>query len=294
MTTPDLFNPGRPARLTAGGLELEGFSVSALATYVSVPRFKAAFDLGFCPEGLVSTPSVFLSHTHLDHAAGVPVWAALREMRAMEGGRVYCPIESAAALLGLFDAHGLLEENDAGSAVQVMGLEHGSVTPLKGCPGLAVHAFAAHHRIPSLGYTVVETRRKLLPEYVGRSGDEIAALKRGGTPITEDTAVPLFTYIGDCTATTLRAHPEVGASKVLCIEATHLEDGEEELSARYGHTHLRHLVELFEEGGGALQAETIILKHFSMRYRDAETIRTRVAATLPPALLARTQLLLAP
>lgn len=297
MPPPDLFNPGLPARLELGGLTVEGFSVSALATYVSVPAFKVVFDLGHCPEDLVATPAVFLSHTHMDHMAGVPMWASLRQMRQQRDAVVFCPAESAPALMSMLAAHDALEGAAPGEGlaeyVKVVGVSPGMGIELKGGSRLKVQTFAAHHRVPSVGYTVVEERNKLRPEYADFEPATLERLRKEGVQITARVTAPLFTYIGDCTAETLRANPEVGRSKVLCIEVTHLEPGEEELSVRYGHTHLNHLVELAAEGAPALGAEHIILKHFSMRYREAETIRKIVDSTLPPALRARVHLLLA-
>ena len=87
-----------PVSLKFGGLELEAFSISGLATYVLAPAFDACFDLGHCPVEATTLRNVFLSHVHQDHAGGVPRHFSLRAMFGARPSRVYCPAESAEAL----------------------------------------------------------------------------------------------------------------------------------------------------------------------------------------------------
>jgi ribonuclease Z len=79
-------------------------------------------------------------------------------------------------------------------------------------------------------------------------------------------------YIGDSTIETLRRHPEVGRSGVLFLEATHLGATGRDVSAKYGHTHLDELADLWRERPETFGEARIVLKHFSTRYAKEEIL----------------------
>ena len=97
MTVESLDHPvdNAPVRtLEHKGLTLEGYSRAAVQTYWRVPELKLGFDLGAQPWSFMSTPNWFLSHTHLDHVAALPVYVARRRMMKMEPPTIYLPMEA--------------------------------------------------------------------------------------------------------------------------------------------------------------------------------------------------------
>lgn len=268
-------NAGCPVSLTLGGLQLQGFAISALASYVMVPSLGACFDLGHCPIEAVGLDTIFLSHVHKDHVAGLPLYLSLRTMQEMKPAKVYCPESSRDALLKMLDAFDRME----GPVVydrskEIIGVRpgdtfrHGKNT---------IRVFGVHHRIDSVGYTVVENRSKLRPEYVGKSGEEIRLAKLRGEPVTDTLQKDIFTYVGDSTSKTLEDHPELAASEVLMVEATYLPGTPVEKASVYGHTHLEELVSLRARCPELLSNPHLVLKHFSMRY-DREMVMSALKA----------------
>src|SRR5947208_14070950 len=87
------------------GLTLEGYSRAAVQTYWRIPELKLGFDLGVQPWSFMATPNWFVSHTHLDHIAALPVYVPRRRMMQMEPPTIYLPsdaVEGVAALLRAF------------------------------------------------------------------------------------------------------------------------------------------------------------------------------------------------
>ena len=62
------------ALLQCDNLTLEGKSSSAVATYIRVKELDLVFDLGRCPMNFIGTNNVFISHFHLDHYFGLPIY----------------------------------------------------------------------------------------------------------------------------------------------------------------------------------------------------------------------------
>ncbi|MCO5166571.1 MAG: MBL fold metallo-hydrolase [Planctomycetes bacterium] len=283
-----LHNPGLPVSLTLAGLELEAFSISGLATYVLVPALDACFDLGHCGVEAARLGHVFLSHVHQDHAGGVHRHLSLRAMTGARPPRIYCPAESAEALRDLLRAWARLEGKDPAAAGDV-------VVPVRPGDRLAlgrgrtVEAFDVTHRIASRGYTVVERARALLPAWQGRPAAEVSAAVRRGEAVHAEAARRRLTYIGDSTIETLEQRPEVSDCDVLLMEATHLPGTEVATARRYGHTHLDELVALFARAPAALAARHIVLKHFSLKYREDDV--ARALAALPDGLRERVTML---
>ena len=157
--------------------------------------------------------------------------------------------------------------------------------------GLFVEAFEVEHRIRSLGYTVIERRRKLKPEFTSLPGVELGRLRREGAALEDEVYEPLITFIGDCTGRTILEQAHLWQSPVLVLEATFLHPDEHENAARYGHTHLADIAEALERHGDSSRVQHLVLKHFSLKY-DADEIRRTVAKVVPERFQSRIQLLI--
>jgi ribonuclease Z len=283
-----LHNPGRPVSLRLGGLEIEAYSISGLATFVLVPAWDACFDLGHCSVEASHLRHVLLSHVHQDHALGVLRHLALRSMTGARPSRISLPAESRDALVDFIRAHERLEQRPPADLDPVIhGVSPGDTFPLGA--HRKVLAFDVTHRIPSRGFTVVETRRKLKAAYTGLPGPAIREAHERGEELYDYRDVNVFTYIGDSTLDTLERHPEVGESEVLFLEATHLPGTGREMSAKYGHTHLDELAELYARRPEALASPYVVLKHFSMKYDKGDVLAA--AARLPEGLRERVRVL---
>ena len=62
------------------GLTIEGYSRAAVQSCWRIPELKLGFDLGSQPWGFMATSTWFVTHTHLDHIAALPVYVARRRM----------------------------------------------------------------------------------------------------------------------------------------------------------------------------------------------------------------------
>ena len=288
MSFRALHNPGVPVRLALAGVELQAFSISGLATYVLAPVWDACFDLGHCALEASHLRHVFLSHVHQDHAGGVHRHLSLRAMTGATPSRLYCPAESAGALRDVLRAWARLEgKPDEDWEAVVIPLAPGDVV----APGkrYSVEVFDVAHRIASRGFTVVEQRRALRPEWVGVAGAEIGAAVQRGEDVHVVTPHRRLTYIGDSTIETFVTNPRAADCDVLFVEATHLPGAPREAAHRWGHTHLDELAELYLRAPEALRARHIVVKHFSLKYREDDI--ARAWAALPDGLRERVVML---
>jgi ribonuclease Z len=264
------------------GLTVEGYSRAAVQTYWRIPELKMGFDLGAQPWDFMGTPTWFITHTHLDHIAALPVYVARRRMMRMEPPALYLPTEA------LEDVRRLLlimQRLDRGRMVcQLNGVRPGDEVSLS--RETVVTAFGTTHTIPSLGYVVWDRRNKLREEYHGLSGDQIRDLRQSGQTVTREVRMPLVAYTGDTSPAGLDACPAAYEAKILIMELSFIRPSHRrEKIHKFGHMHLDD----FLERADRFRNELIICAHFSTRYHPQE-VRRYLDTKLPTALRERVRL----
>ncbi len=268
--------------LTHKGLTIEGYSRAAVQSYWRVPELKLGFDLGAQPWSFMGTATWFISHTHLDHVAALPVYVARRRMMKMEPPVIYLPaeaVETAGKLLRLFtrlDRGRLpceLRPLVPGDEIE-LSREH------------VVTTAATKHTVPSLSFVVWERRRKLRPEFHGLPGEKIRDLRLSGVDVTQESRLPLVGYLGDSAPAGLDACPALFEAQVLITEMTFVAPRHRrERIHKFGHMHLDDIRERRDK----FHNEVIIAAHVSTRYHSQQA-RDYVSRALPDMLDGRLQL----
>jgi ribonuclease Z len=261
------------------GLTIEGYSRAAVQSYWRIPELKIGFDLGGQPWDFMGTPTWFVTHSHLDHIAALPVYVARRRMMRMEPPNIYLPeaaVEDVRRLLVV------MHRLDRGRMLcQLHGLQPGAEVELS--RENVVTAFGTTHTIPSLGYVVWDRRNKLKEEYHGLPGEKIRDLRLSGVPVTREVRVPLVAYTGDTNPAGLDAYPPAYEAKVLITELSFIRPNHRrEKIHKFGHMHLDDFIERADR----FKNELIVCAHFSTRYHPNE-VRRLLDAKLPASLRER-------
>jgi ribonuclease Z len=268
--------------IKAAGLTVEGYSRAAVQTYWRVPELKLGFDLGAQPWSFMATPTWFVSHTHLDHVAALPVYVARRRMMKMEPPTIYLPAEAIDGVEALLRAFNRLDRGRM--PANLIGLKPDQEVELS--RELVVKAFATRHTIPSLGYLVWERRKKLKPEYQGLAGEQIRDLRLSGVDVSAEIRLPKIAYLGDTAPPGLDAFPEIYRAQILILEVTFVAPNERaSVIHKFGHTHLEDLLERADR----FENEVIIASHFSTRLHP-EQIQRIIEKRLPESLRHRVKI----
>ncbi len=282
LSVEDLDHPvdNAPVRsITHKGMTIEGYSRAAVQTYWRVPEMKLGFDLGVQPWSFMSTPNWFLSHTHLDHVAALPVYVARRRMMKMEPPTIYVPAGSVEAIEQLLRAFQKLDRG--GMPVRLVGVMPGEEVELS--RELVVSVFATKHTLPSLGFLVWERRKKLKPEYTHLSNEEIRDVRLSGVEVSAEIRIPKVAYLGDTAPQGLDDFPDVYRAEVLIMEMTFVGQGElPHKIHKFGHTHLDD----FLARADRFENELILASHFSTRLHP-DQIQRIVEKRLPDRLRSR-------
>lgn len=262
---------------------LEGRSRAGHETFFRIRELGVALDIGRGPDLVLSMDHVFITHAHLDHAAGIPFYAAQRRLQGMGGGTVYVPSESEDGVRELLRVQEKLTGGEF--HVEIRGLAAGDEVRFGRTH--MVRAHAASHRVAARGYELVEVRHRLLPEFEGLDREELARLHREGVRIDGPYSSPVLFYTGDTDRGLLEKCDAAFQAEVLLIECSFLADGHQERAGMYRHIHIDDIADFAEK----FENQLIVLTHFSRRYSRDE-IRTLVRRRLPVSLHERIRLAL--
>lgn len=258
--------------LRLGDLRIEGWSRAGDETWFRVHPPGLAFDTGRGALQLAGAHDVFLSHAHLDHALGLPYVLSQRSLHRLVHTRVFCP---AAALepLAAFVAAAERMEN-AQYRYDLIPLAPGDRVEVG--RDLAIEAFATDHVVPSLGFHLWHSRKRLAAAFAGLPPAELIALRERGVDTGEVLAEIWLSYCGDTGPRVFELEPRVLNSRALMLECTFLGDAQRDKGGRFKHLHLDDIV----ERAGDFRNQALVLHHLSRRYKVAD-LRAEIERRLP-------------
>ncbi|KAJ8771860.1 hypothetical protein K2173_027037 [Erythroxylum novogranatense] len=251
--------------LTIEGYPIEGLSIGGHETCIIFPSLNLAFDIGRCPQRAISQDFVFISHAHMDHIGGLPMYVATRGLYRMKPPTIIVPTSIKETVEQLFEVHRKLDGSELNN--NLVGLDVGEEFYLR--KDLKVRAFRTYHTIKSQGYVVYSIKLKLKQEYHGLPGNEIKNLKLSGVEITNTITAPEIAFTGDTMSDFIvdESNIDILRSRILVMESTFVDDLVAVDHARdYGHTHLSEIIQYADK----FENKAILLIHFSARYTVEE------------------------
>ncbi|GMY15672.1 tRNase Z TRZ1-like [Fagus crenata] len=262
------------------GYPVKGLSIAGHETCIIFPTLNLAFDIGRCPHQAIQQDFLCISHAHMDHIGGLPMYVATRGLYRMKPPTIIVPKCIKEDVEQLFEVHRRMDQSELKH--NLIGLDVGEEFHLR--RDLKVRAFKTYHVIPSQGYVVYSIKQKLKQEYIGLPGNEIKNLKSSGVEITNTVTVPEIAFTGDTMSDFIidQNNIDVLRSRILVMESTFLDNSVPVEGARdYGHTHLSEIISHAER----FENKAILLIHFSARH-TVEEIQQAVSA-LPSPLAGR-------
>jgi ribonuclease Z len=247
----------RLASLKIDDLEIIGYSVAGEETVIAMPQLDVCFDIGKAPDQFISINNVLLTHGHMDHAAGFAYYLSQRNFCGQSAGTILAPKNLLTPMKQILEAWSRLDGNRI--PAKLVGVKPGDEYQIK--PNLFARVFPTKHSKGSVGYSVIEKRKKLKTEFQGLDGPQIVELKKKGVEIDYILELPIVTYFGDTQYVDFSQLKYIAESRILIAECTFYED-EHLVRAEAGkHMHIDEFTMLLSK----LQNEHIIITHTTQR-----------------------------
>ncbi|MNJ94683.1 Ribonuclease Z [compost metagenome] len=243
-----------------------GLSLSGIRTAIAMPELSLSFDVAQGYPYLLTLKNFFITHGHLDHAAGVPYIISQKAMTNQEKAKFYMPTSLVEPMDQIMKIWEKIEGHTYG--YDFIPVKADDEFPLNA--QYFVKAFPTTHRIESFGYTLFEVQKKLRSDLIGLAQDDIVQLRRKGEEVNEIHHMPVVSFTGDTQIEFLDSRPWVRKSKILFLESTYLDDRKTVEHARnWGHTHLDEIIPRL----GDIESEQIVLIHVSSRYPTKDVLK---------------------
>jgi ribonuclease Z len=260
------------AHIEIDDLEIIGYSVAGEETIVAVPQLDVCFDIGKAPDQIISINHILLTHGHMDHAAGIAYYLSHRKFCGMSAGTILAPQNLLQPIRDIINAWGRLDGNQI--PVNLVGVKSGDEYQIK--PNLFARVFPTKHSKGSVGFSVIEKRKKLKSEYTSLTGPQIVELKKQGIEIDYPLEIPIVSYIGDTQYVDFSQLKYIAESKILIAECTFYEDEHSGRAEAGRHMHIDEFTTLLKN----LQNEHIVVTHTTLRTPMRE-IRKILKKALP-------------
>jgi ribonuclease Z len=180
----------------------------------------------------------------------------------MSEGTVLTPPNTIKPIRQILDAWGRLDGNRI--PANLVAVTPGDEYQIK--PNLIARVFPTKHSYQSVGFSVIETRKKLKPEYRELTGPQIVELKKQGVEIENPIEMPLVSYLGDTAYVDFSQLDTVSKSKILIAECTFFENEHAERADAGKHMHIDEFGPLLER----MENEIIVITHLTHRTNIVE------------------------
>jgi ribonuclease Z len=267
-------------KLKGTNYTLKGFSVAALRSNFFIKELNIMFDAGLSAP--YSPDHIFVTHTHTDHCANLPYHLYSFNKKETQRMQIYIPggCEEKTDKL-ITSVHTLNTDDDFDGAYTIIPViaENDLTLEIKG-KKFIVEIIKCYHTVPCVGYGLIETKKKLKSEYIGKDGkidrEVIIKLKSEGIDINREERDHIFLYLGD-TSQEILDDQSIYKYKTIMIECTFIDDEDEERATLTKHIHLKHLMKSVL----AHPDITFILYHFSSKYRREEIEKLFTSLAVP-------------
>lgn len=204
-----------------GKYTLKGHSLAGERTGFIIKELNTLLDCGVVTNKQPS--AIFITHSHVDHAAALPYCAGCRTTKNIPTIMPEEAIEPIKELeqsihdmsIGSLDPQGDLIWNE--QKINVITAKVGNIIIIPELKNFEIEVHPAYHNAESLGYGFIKTVSKLKPNI---DKTKIKELKGQGIEITYTQKIPEFLFYSDTTIDALILHDEWKKFPVIIIECT--------------------------------------------------------------------------
>lgn len=236
---------------------VQGVSIAGEATSIQIPELDVCFDIGCCPRAALPSKYVAITHGDMDHIGSLAYYCSQRRFQGMGDATIVCDERIEGPIRRMIE--GFVELERQRVPYELITLKHDQSIEIKN--NIFLRAFHTEHSGPSMGYTIVERRSKLRPEFTDFPQEKLRELKDRGTEITYTLEIPLVAFTGDTLPGPALLREDVRKAHIIISECTFFEPEHRERARQGMHMHAENIAEWVK----LAQCEAMVLTHISRR-----------------------------
>ena len=248
---------GSPGFLYIPPYRVQGISIAGEVTSIQIPELDIVFDMGQCARATLASKFCAVSHGHMDHVGGLAYWCSQRRFQGMGDGTIICDVRIAPAVQRMMAGFVDLERQK--TPYHIIPIEPEQQVEIKN--NFFLRGFHTEHTAPSMGYSIVERRSKLKPEYTDLPQEKLKELKERGVEITRMLEIPHVAYLGDTQPGPHLVREDIRKAQIVVCECTFFEADHKDRAKVGMHMHVDDVAEWL----GVLECQALVLIHVSRR-----------------------------
>jgi ribonuclease Z len=252
---------------------LFGESIAGETTCLQIPELDLGFDMGACPRAMLSSKFLAITHGHMDHIGALAYYCSQRRFQGMGTAKLVCDQRIAPAIQRMMA--GFVDLEGQRTPYEIIPLQPEQTVEIKN--NIVLKGYEVEHTCPTFGYSVIEKRTKLKPEYQNLPQDKLKELKDRGIDIVRHLEIPLITYTADTAPGPHLVREDVRKAKIIIAECTFFEPDHKPRAKVGMHMHVDDIAEWLR----VVECEHMVLVHVSRR-TDLSYARKRIAEIAGP------------
>lgn len=246
--------------------EICGNSVASIMTGFYIPQLKIMFDAG--TNSPYAPKYICITHLHGDHIQSLPAILTGLPIKPI----ILCPIGTKKYIYNFLIAYERMtkykDNIHMGRFENKFELHEMNVGDSKSIDNnkIIITIKTYHGNVETLGYGIIEKRRRLKDEYRTCTKEEIIELKKNKITIDDEYIVPILLYTGDTTidwiSTCYIDFP------LIITESTFIKNVDKSFNEDANHQTLEEMMKYANEH----KNKKFILTHFSPRYIKEDII----------------------
>lgn len=241
------------------GLKVQGLSRAGTGTSLYLPEFKICFDVAQGWPFHYTSKHFFITHSHMDHAGGIPYIISQRGLMNLPAANFYMPKNMIEPVDEILKHWQKMEGHKY--QYHLKTLEDADFVEVK--PGFIVKSFKTIHRVNSQGYALIHKKKKLKKQYLHLGRQDLIDLKAKGQVIHEFIEEIKFAFTGDTKIDFLDLSPWIKQAQILFMEVTYFDQKRSiERARKWGHIHLDEILPRLNE----IKSESLVFTHISSKY----------------------------